>query len=184
LTGTLSVYQLTKDNVLASDNNNPGFSVAIGKARSRGIELDVNGHLPGDIDILLSYAYTDAEAREAVNDPNFATQILPGDRLINIPDHNLNIQVAKHFELAGRGALLGAGMQYVGERLGETGTDFTLPSHTLFRLFGSVDVIEGVELFGTISNLFDETWYASSYSSVWVQPGTPRTATVGLRARF
>ncbi|SER20808.1 TonB-dependent siderophore receptor [Sphingobium sp. YR768] len=184
LTGTLSVYQLTKDNVLASDNNNPGFSVAIGKARSRGVELDVNGHLPGDIDILLSYAYTDAEAREAVNDPNFATQILPGDRLINIPDHNLNIQVAKHFEFAGRGAQLGAGMQYVGKRLGETGTDFTLPSHTLFRLFGSVDMIEGVELFGTISNLFNETWYASSYSSVWVQPGTPRTATIGVRARF
>lgn len=184
LTGTFSVYQLTKDNVLASDNNNPGFSVAIGKARSRGVELDVKGHLPGDIDVLLSYAYTDAEARSAVNDPNFGYKILPGDRLINIPDHNLNIQIAKHFEIGGRAAQLGAGMQYVGERLGETGTDFTLPSHILFRLFGSVDVIEGVELFGTISNLLDETWYASSYSSVWVQPGTPRTATVGLRARF
>ncbi|MHA6768919.1 TonB-dependent siderophore receptor [Sphingobium ummariense] len=184
LTGTFSVYQLTKDNVLASDNNNPGFSVAIGKARSRGVELDVNGHLPGDIDVLLSYAYTNAEARSGVNDPNFGYQILPGDKLINIPDHNLNIQVGKHFELAGRSSLLGAGMQYVGERLGETGTDFTLPSHILFRLFGSVDVIEGVELFGTISNLLDEKWYASSYSSVWVQPGTPRTATVGLRARF
>ncbi|MDR7154820.1 iron complex outermembrane receptor protein [Sphingobium xenophagum] len=184
LTGTLSVYQLTKDNVLASDNNNPGFSVAIGSARSRGVELDVNGHLPGDIDLLLSYAYTDAEARAAVNDPNFATQILPGDRLINIPDHNLNIQLAKHFTVARRPAQLGIGMQYVGERLGETGTDFILPSHTLFRLFGSVDVAEGVELFGTVSNLFDEKWFASSYSAVWVQPGTPRTASVGLRARF
>ena len=184
LTGTLSVYQLTMDNVQASDNNNPGFSVAIGKARSRGVELDVNGHLPGDIDILLSYAYTDAEASSAVNDPNFGYRILPGDKLINIPDHNLNLQVAKHFELAGRAAQMGAAMQYVGERLGETGTKFTLPSHILFRLFGSIDVIEGVELFGTISNLFDEKWYASSYSSVWVQPGTPRTATVGVRARF
>lgn len=184
LTGTLSVYQLTKDNVLASDNNNPGFSVAIGKARSRGVELDVNGHLPGDIDLLLSYAYTHAEAREAVNDPNFATRILPGDRLINIPDHVLNIQLAKHFMLAGRSAQLGAGIQYVGERLGETGTNFTLPSHALFRLFGSVDVTENVELFWTVSNLFDEKWYASSYSSVWVQPGTPRTGTIGMRARF
>ena len=184
LTGTLSVYQLTKDNVLASDNNNPGFSVAIGSARSRGIEVDVNAHLPGDIDLLLSYAYTDAEARSRVNDPNFGYQIRPGDRLINIPDHNLNVQVAKHFALAGRPAQLGAGMQYVSERSGETGTTFTLPSHRLFRLFGSVDVIEGLELFGTISNLFDEHWYASSYSSVWVQPGTPRTATVGLRASF
>ena len=184
LTGTLSVYQLSKKNVLASDNDNPGFSVAIGKARSRGVELDLNGHLPGDIDVLLSYAYTDAQARSTVNDPNFGFQILPGDRLINIPDHVLNLQAAKHFSLAGRAAQLGAGMNYVGKRLGETGTDFTLPSHTLFRLFGSVDVMENVELFGTVSNLFDATWYASSYSSVWVQPGTPRTVTLGVRARF
>jgi iron complex outermembrane recepter protein len=119
-----------------------------------------------------------------VNDPNFGFQILPGDRLINIPDHVLNLQAAKHFSLAGRAAQLGAGMNYVGKRLGETGTDFTLPSHTLFRLFGSVDVMENVELFGTVSNLFDATWYASSYSSVWVQPGTPRTVTLGVRARF
>jgi len=184
LTATLSAYQLNKENVLASDNNNPGFSVAIGKARSRGVELDLNGHLPGDIDVLLSYAYTNAEAREAVNDPNFASRILPGDKLINIPDHNLNIQAAKHFKVAERAAQLGGGMQYVGKRLGETGTQFTLPSHTLFRLFGSVDLIDRVELFGAVSNLFDAKWFASSYSSVWVQPGTPRTATVGLRARF
>ena len=44
--------------------------------------------------------------------------------------------------------------------------------------------MENVELFGTVSNLFDATWYASSYSSVWVQPGTPRTVTLGVRARF
>ena len=31
LTGTFTVYQLEKDNVLASDINNPGFSVAIGE---------------------------------------------------------------------------------------------------------------------------------------------------------
>ncbi len=184
LTGTLSVYQLEKDNVLASDANNPGFSVAIGKARSRGVELDINGHLPGDVDLLLSYAYVDAEARSSVLDPNYSFQIHPGDPLINIPRHNLNVQLAKHFKLAGREGQLGAGVQHVGKRSGETGTDFMLPSHTLVRLFGTVQLINGVELFGTVSNLFDTHWYASSYASVWVQPGTPRTATLGLRARF
>jgi iron complex outermembrane receptor protein len=184
LTGTLSAYQLQKDNVLASDANNPGFSVAIGKARSRGIELDLNGHLPGDIDVLLSYAYTDAEARSRVLDPNFSFQINPGDRLINIPDHSLNVQAAKHFAFGEREAQFGAGLQYVGQRFGETGTRFTLPSHMLVRLFGNVQIRKGVELFGTVSNLFDETWYASSYTALWVQPGAPRTATVGLRAHF
>ena len=104
LTGTLAVYQLEKSNVLATDTRNPGFSVAIGKARSRGVELDVNGRLPGDVDLLLSYAYTDAEARSRVLDPAFSFQIEPGDPLINIPDHNLNVQATKRFSLGTRNA--------------------------------------------------------------------------------
>ena len=32
--------------------------------------------------------------------------------------------------------------------------------------------------------MFDRTYYASSYSRVWVAPGAPRTFTVGLQARF
>lgn len=184
LTGTLAVYQLEKSNVLATDTLNPGFSIAIGKARSRGVELDLNGKLPGDVDVLLSYAYTDAEARSRVLDPNFSFQIEPGDPLINIPDHNLNVQASKRFSLGDRGALFGAGVQYVSGRNGETGTDFTLPAHTLVRIFGQVDVVDGIELFGSVTNLFDEHWYANSYSPVWVQPGAPRTATIGLRATF
>ena len=35
-----------------------------------------------------------------------------------------------------------------------------------------------------IDNLFDTTYYTSSYSSVWVTPGTARTLTVGLQAKF
>jgi iron complex outermembrane receptor protein len=182
LTGTLSVYQLEKSNVLATDTLNPGFSVAIGKARSRGVELDVNGRLPGGVDVLLSYAYTDAEARSRVLDPNFSFQIEPGDPLINIPKHNLNAQASRGFTIAGRDAMLGAGVQHVGRRSGETGTDFTLPSHTLARVFGEVSVGKGVKLFGSVTNLFDSHWYANSYSPVWVQPGAPRTTTIGLRA--
>jgi iron complex outermembrane receptor protein len=184
LNGTLAAYQLDKSNVLATDTLNPGFSVAIGKARSRGIELDVTGKLPGDIDVLLSYAYTDAEARSRVLDPNFSFQIEPGDPLINIPDHNLNLQAAKRFSIGDRQATLGAGLQHVGSRLGETGTTFKLPSHTLVRAFGQVELIEDVELFGSVTNLFNAHWYANSYSPVWVQPGAPRTATIGLRANF
>ena len=184
LNGTLAVYQLDKANVLATDTANPGFSVAIGKARSRGVELDVAGQLPGRVDVLLSYGYTDAEARSRVRDPNFSFEILPGDPLINIPAHNGNVQLAKHLTVGARAALLGAGVQYVGKRSGETGTRFALPSHTLARVFGEVDLTPRTTLFGSVTNLFDTHWYANSYAPVWVQPGAPRTATVGVRARF
>ena len=35
-----------------------------------------------------------------------------------------------------------------------------------------------------VDNLFDETYYTSSFSRVWVTPGTARSATLGLQARF
>ncbi|VVT00929.1 TonB-dependent siderophore receptor [Erythrobacter sp. EC-HK427] len=184
VTGTFTLFQLEKENVLASDINNPGFSVAIGEARSRGIELDLNGRLPGDFEFLLSYAYVDAESRSSVLDPNFSFVIEPGDPLINIPDHSLNAQLSKRFILGNRTWMLGAGVQHVGERLGATGTDFVLPDHTLFRIFGEVELVDGVMLNGSVTNLFDTDWYANSYSSLWVIPGAPRTATVSLQFAF
>ena len=104
--------------------------------------------------------------------------------MINIPDHTFSAQASKGFQVTGRAAKLGGGVQYVSSRLGATGTDFYLPDHTLFRVFGEVDVLEGVTLFGTVANLFDADWYANSYSQLWVQPGAPRTANIGFRAGF
>lgn len=184
LDGTLAVFQLNKDNVLASDTGNPGFSVAIGKARSRGVEFDLAGQLPGDVDVLVSYAYLDAEARSTLLEPNFNFQIRPGDPLINIPDHSFNAQASKRFAVADADAMLGAGVQYVGDRSGETGTAFTLPAHTLVRLFGEFEPVTGITVFAAVQNLFDARWYANSYAPLWVQPGAPRTASIGLRGQF
>lgn len=184
LNGTLAVFQLDKANVLASDTGNPGFSVAIGKARSRGVEFDLAGQLPGNVDVLFSYAYIDAEARSTLLEPNFNFQIRPGDPLINIPDHSFNAQASKRFAVAGADAMLGAGVQYVGERSGETGTAFTLPAHTLVRVFGEFAPVPGITVFAAVQNLFDARWYANSYAPLWVQPGAPRTASIGLRGQF
>lgn len=184
LTGTIAYFQLNKANVLAADPGNPGFSLPIGKARSQGVEFDLAGKLPGDVDMLLSYAFVDAEARSNVLDPNFSLQIRTGDRLINVPRHSLNLQASRKFRLAGTDLRLGAGVQHVGKRLGETGTTFELPAYTLTRLFANWNPTQSVEVFGQISNLFDTTYYTNSFASLWVQPGAPRTASGGVRVRF
>jgi iron complex outermembrane recepter protein len=185
LSGTLAVFSLVKNNVLAADVANPGFSTTIGEAGSRGIELDVTGKLPGGVELLVSYAYVDAEAKTAVLDPNFSAQIRAGDPLINIPKHSLNTQVSKRFEIGTANALtVGAGVQHVGSRLGGTATTFFLPAYTLVRAFVGFKVMEGLELFGDVKNLFDATYYTSSFNQLWVAPGAPRTVTVGARVRF
>lgn len=184
LTGTIAYFQLRKSNVLAADPANPGFSLPIGKAGSRGIEFDLSGKLPGEIDLLFSYAYVDAEALADVLDPNFALQIRSGDRLINVPRHTLNLQLSREFTIGEMEVRLGGGVQHVGKRLGETATTFELPAHTLARLFANWVLSDNVELFGQVHNLFNATFYTNSFSRLWVQPGTPRTASGGVRVRF
>lgn len=184
LEGTLAAFELKKRNVLAADPANPGFSLPIGAARSRGVELDLQGKLPAELILWFSYAYVDAEARRDVADPDFGLAIRAGDPLINIPKHSLNIQLARRFDLGGTGLTLGGGVQHVGRRLGEAATTFFLPSHTLARLFVSAELGDRLELFGEVTNLFDETWYSNSFSRLWVQPGAPRAATATLRYSF
>jgi iron complex outermembrane receptor protein len=184
LTGTLSLFALRKSNVLAADPANPGFSVPIGKAGSKGVELDLAGKLPGKVAFMLSYAFVDAEARANVLDPNFALSVRKGDRLINIPRHSLNAQISKGIAIGDRELRLGSGMQHVGRRLGETATTFTLPAYTLVRLFANVQLTSNVEITGEVKNLFNETYYTNSFAAFWVQPGSPRTASVGVRFRF
>ncbi|MCG9915138.1 MAG: TonB-dependent siderophore receptor [Phenylobacterium sp.] len=184
LTGTFAVFALEKTNVLASDPANAGFSIAIGEVESRGFEADVTGRLPGDIDLWVSYAYTDAEVSKAVIDAGTGLMISPGDRLLNIPEQSLSVQATKLVQLADTQLRLGGGIQHVGTRLGETGARFELPAHTLARLFVNWEITEQVEVSAYLNNVFDETWYANSYSRLWLQPGAPRTASVSVRYRF
>jgi iron complex outermembrane recepter protein len=184
LTGTVAAFGLNKSNVLAADPANAGFSVPIGKAGSKGVEVDVVGKLPGKINVLFSYAFVDAESRANVLDANFSLQVREGDPLINIPRHSLNAQISKGIDIGTQELRIGAGVQHVGERLGETATSFKLPAYTLVRLFANVAITDRIELIGEIKNLFNESYYTNSFASLWVQPGAPRTGSLGIRARF
>ncbi len=190
LTGTLAAFQTRKTNVLTADPLNPGFSRSLGRARSRGIEADADLSLPADFRVSLTFAYIDAEVREAAVEPNFGFALRVGDPLINIPETSGSALLLKDVALGARTLTLGAGVTYVGRRLGETGyrfpdgSFFELPAYTNVRLHGAIDLTERVQLSGDITNLFDERYYANSYSRVWVMPGAPRTARATLRLKI
>ncbi|MEE3622786.1 TonB-dependent siderophore receptor [Nitrospirillum sp. BR 11752] len=185
LSGTVALYSMTKSNIMTADPVNAGFSLAIGEAESKGVEVDVSGTLPGDFKLWLSYAYTDAEVSKDFLDPNFGLAIHKGDRLINIPKHSGSVLLTRDFSVGGDGVVtLGGGVNYVGSRLGETGTGFTLPGYTLTRLIAAYAPTANWKISGEINNLFDETYYPSSYSRLWVTPGTPRTYRLHASYRF
>lgn len=181
LSGTIALFDIKKNNVLTADPANAGFSLALGSARSKGVEFDLNGELPGEIKIWLSYAYLDAEVGQDAGDPNFGFPILKGDPLLNIPKHSGNVLVTKDFAIGDNTLMIGAGANYVSSRLGETGvTSFRLPDYTLVKLLASYEIGEHLRLSGEINNLFDEEYYPSSYSRLWVTPGAPRTFMVRI----
>jgi iron complex outermembrane receptor protein len=184
LEATIAAFSMTKTNIITADPVNAGFSLAIGEAESRGLEIDVSAELPGELDLRLSYAFVDAQIAKDGLDPNFAALIKKGDRLINVPEHTLSALISKEYEVGGRELEIGGGLLYVGERLGETATTFDLPAYTTLRLFATYDLTDDLEVSAQVNNLADTTFYTNSFSRLWVAPGAPRNVTVALRYSF
>jgi iron complex outermembrane receptor protein len=184
--GTLAVYKGEKTNFLTADPVNAGFSIAGGEAESKGVELDAAGQLTDAMRFTFSYAYTDAEVTKDIVDFNFSYFIPAGSPLINIPEHSAHALLIQEFDVGGKELTVGGGVNYVGERLGETGylPRFDLPSYTLFNLLGSYEATESLKVGFHVDNLFDKTYYPSSYSRFWVAVGAPRSYTVSAEYKF
>lgn len=182
--GSVAIFQMEKTNVITADPINSGFSVAIGEAESKGIELDLSGELPAQFRFMFAYAYTDAESATSVLDPDFRKVVAAGDPLINIPEHNASLLLFKDFDIGGRTLTLGAGAKYFSERLGETGTTFFLPEYTLVRLQAAFDITDKLTVSGEVTNLTDEEYYPASYSALWIAPGAPQQFQIRASYQF
>lgn len=176
LADTVSIYRITKDNMLVADPVNSGFSIATGRARSEGIEADINYAVDDRLNLTAVYAYTDAKV---IRDTRAA---LVGSGLSNVPRHSG--AVYGHWQSDGRerGSVgVGAGFTYVGERPGDdVASGFRLDDYVTARVNLSYRVTKALSLHLDAENLFDAVYAESSYSNVWITPGAPRTIRVRL----
>ena len=184
LTGTADVFKTEKTNVLTADPVNAGYSLAIGAAESRGVELDLDGRLPASLRFRLSYAYVDAYFSKPLLDPDFGRPLPAGSPLINVPANSGTLMLTRGFSFGESVLNAGGAVTYVSRRLGETGTTFYLPSYTLVKLFAALDLTDSFQLSGEVDNLFNKAYYPNSYAQLWVQPGAPRTFDVKATYRF
>jgi iron complex outermembrane receptor protein len=117
-----------------------------------------------------------------------------GGRLLNVPKVNGSILAVYENLLAnGQRYGIGGGMTHVGKRLGQARTQaeanagtpaFDLPSYTTAKFMAYWRLSPKLNLSLDVDNVFDTTHYTSSYSRVWVTPGSARTVTVGMQAKF
>jgi iron complex outermembrane receptor protein len=88
-----------KDNILVVDEPEAFTNVAIGEASSQGIEVDISGELSEGLDLWASYTYVDVQAGNSFFDANFGFTVEAGSVLLNIPEHQLNVQLVKSSEV-------------------------------------------------------------------------------------
>jgi len=166
LQSTVSVYQITKENVAIEDPLNPGFSINTGKQRSRGFEVEVAANAAPGWDFIGAYAYTDAEVLKD-------TFIPEGTPTINVPKNALSLwtkYVLQTGPLRGLGA--GVGGQYYSKQSGDLLNTFDLPSYWLAE--AAAYYSRGrFRAQVNIENLFDKRYFPASYSYEYVIPGDP-----------
>ena len=184
MNGTVAVFQVKQRNILVAADASAATQLAIGKARSQGLEIDLQGEITKDLSLWASYAYVDAKTSNTFNDPNFGVAVPAGSRLLNVPKHTLSLQLVNSMAVAGRGLQFGGGLLYVGQRSGEFTTNFKLPAYTVARAFAAYGLTKSTTLRLDVDNLFNETYYTNSFSALWVQPGTPRSARVSAAFKF
>lgn len=131
---SLSLYKITKNNVLTADPNNMNFSIQLGQTVTKGIEFDVRGQITEELNLTANYAYTDGVVTKDTD---------PAKVDISVPGISAHLGNAWLTYRASKGAVKGLGLslgaQYQGGRTSWyvfDGTSQSLPDY--FRLDGAV----------------------------------------------
>ena len=172
LGGTVALFHIDKENVLTTDAN--GDSIAAGKARSQGLDLQFAGQLSDAVRVIGAYAYIDAEVTKD-------NVIKEGSDLLGIARNSASLMAVYEFQDGElRGSDIGIAGNYVGDRSGQTGTQFELPAYSTVDLLAHYKASDTVSVGLNLNNLFDRKYYERSYNSTWVLPGEPRNLSVSL----
>ncbi|MCX2679549.1 TonB-dependent receptor [Galbibacter sp. EGI 63066] len=176
LNTSLTAYQITKQNLLVADPENPNFSIQIGEVQSKGFEFDVQGEITPELNVILNYANTNVEDLDGTRIAGHAKHMTNG--WLN---YNFNNESALH----GFGVSLG--YQYQVDRASWSWgaeNEALLPNY--FRLDGGLNWHSdhfNVNL--NINNILDEYLYSgASYGSYvyWqAEPGINGRITVAYR---
>jgi iron complex outermembrane recepter protein len=177
LSATLAAYRINKTNIATTDPNNPDFSIAVGEARSQGIELDIVGEPIKGWNIIAAYAYTDAEITK---DNFFAV----GNRLANVPRHSASLWSTYEIQKGpAKGFGFGLGLLYVGDRFGDADNSFILPGY--LRTDAALFYRRGKFRLGlNFQNLFNVDYFKSAAFRESIYIGDPFTVIGSVSIEF
>lgn len=178
---TLAFFHLTKTNLLTDDPNedDPNFQILAGKIRSKGIELDLAGQITESLNILATYAFTQASYTQDFSG-------LKGVRLENVPRHQGSIWGTWQFNNAFK---VGLGAVFQGRRFGDPFTpNFVMPGYVRLDAMAAYTHRIGQHRLTAqvnLNNLLDKEYFANSDgSNTGAMPGAPINVFGSLKYEF
>lgn len=188
LVATAAIYQIRKQNIPSADPSNPLYTIAIGEARSRGLELDVSGQVGDNWRIIGGYSYIDAIVTKDTNMPS-----LQGLRFPDAPYDSGSIWAVYEIPRGNvRGLKLGAGIIARTRQVnyespdGVTYMTDTIPGFAIANVMASYTwQFEKLRLHTqlNINNLFNKTYFFTVNPSQALA-GPPITVLPAVRVEF
>lgn len=162
LNATLAYFNIEKQNMLTADPNSfttPVARVAIGKARSEGLELDIKGQITDSLSVIGTYALTDT--RIVKNNDG-----LVGNRLPNVPENSGSLWAKYDFNGTSLdGFSLGSGIYVVGQRQGDNQNTLQLPGYARWDAMAAYRFKIGKTRLTTqlnVNNILDKQYYKNT----------------------
>lgn len=174
-TATVSLFQLERTNIKTTDPIDPTKLVLVGRQRTSGVELALEGEVLPKLRAQAGYAFLDA----AVLRSNTVTSgvRIEGNRPGLIPAHAANLWL--HYALSAQLSLSG-GVTATGLRYTSNDNLVELPGYT--RADAAVSYRTGrVEFALNARNLLDSHYYETAGSNFQIFPGTPRDVVFTIR---
>lgn len=190
LTATFAYYHLTKNNMSTPNlaSADPYDSIAVGRARSEGVELDFSGQITDRLNVLANYAYTDAKIRKDNSG-------LEGNRMDNVPRNSGSVWLKYDFKELGMldGFSMGLGTFAASQRMGDLQNTFTLPGYVRLDAYGAYRMKLGksnITAQLNVRNLLDKHYYDStepfsnSHPRLAIFPASPLMVMGTLKVEF
>lgn len=151
---TAAVYDLEQSNVSTTVTEGGITGTRqIGKATSRGLELEGTVGIGERWDVRAAYTYTDTEQEGGGDD---------GNELANVPTNAGSLWVNYGFTgTALDGLSLGAGLRYIGDRYGDNANEYEMDAVTLVDAGARYAFANGASAALNLTNLTDEVYVAN-----------------------
>ncbi|AJH16655.1 TonB-dependent receptor [Myroides profundi] len=191
-----SYFFINQDNLLApyidpiTNEQSKTESILVGSLKRNGFEVEVNGKITNNLEVMLGYAYLDARYKDS---PNY----VDGSAPMNAPHNVANGWVNYKFDQGTlNGLSLGLGVYYVGSRPVNEFTmtpdghgsnvnkrPFDMPSYITAN--GQISYTYKNATLGVyMNNIFNELGYTSYYRGGYINEIAPRNFAAQLTYRF